>query len=114
MKNELAVYVEPETLGEEGSPIEMKLYAELAALKSTPEEIDKPADERLMSSVNKAKEEAAPAVQSIPQAQTVAGTSAGTRSSRSSGVVALTRGFTITDFILLLIAVLLFLNIVTK
>ena len=55
MKNELAVYVEPETLGEEGSPIEMKLYAELAALKSTPEEIDKPADERLMSSVNKAK-----------------------------------------------------------
>lgn len=112
MKNELAVYVEPETLGEEGSPIEMKLYAELAALKSTPEEIDKPADERLMSSVNKAKEEAAPAVQSIPQAQTVAVTSAGTRSSRSSGVVA--RGFTITDFILLLIAVLLFLNIVTK
>ncbi len=113
MKNELAVYVEPETLGEEGSPIEMKLYAELSALKSTPEEIDKPSDKRLMSSVNKAKEEAASAAQPVQNTQTVAAPSAYTPSVRT-GVMAITRGFTITDFILLLIAVLLFFNIITK
>ena len=97
MKDELAVYVEPATIGAEGSPIEMRLYAELSALKSTPEEIDRPADKKLMSSVNKAKEEAAPAVQPIQQTQTIAAPSA--------TVIRSVRGFTITDFILLLIAV---------
>ena len=114
MKEELSVYVEPETLGEDGSSVEMKLYAELSALSSSQEEIDKPADKRLMSSVNKAREEAAESVQPVQQAKVPATVPTNTRSSASSGVMALTYGFTITDFILLLIAGLLFLNIITK
>lgn len=54
MKNELSLYVEPETLNEETSTLEMKLYAELSGLTQSQEQIDKPADKRLVKEVRKA------------------------------------------------------------
>ena len=108
MKNELAIYVEPESMGEESSQTEMKLYAELQGYTSTPNQIDKPADPRLVSEVKKAKAENVE--------QTPAPVAAPAETARTSRpVVRVSKyGLTITDFILLLIAGLLFLNIVTK
>lgn len=108
MKNELAVYVEPEVLNEERSEIEMRLYAELQGWTSTPEQIDRPADQRLIADVRKAQaEDGSPApIQAAAPSAKCGGCHAGSR--------VLKYGFTITDFILLLIAGLLFLNIVTK
>jgi len=108
MINELSVYVEPEVIGEDNSPIEMQLYAELSGWKSTPEQIDKPADTRLKSAVQKAK---------VEEGEPVAAQAAAPSSTRSTIQLsnwAAERGFTITDMILLLIAGLLLLNIITR
>ena len=56
MKEELTVYVEPESMGEESSQTEMKLFATLQGYTSTPEQIDKPADPKLVKEIQRAKE----------------------------------------------------------
>ena len=110
MKNELSLYVEPETLNEETSTLEMKLYAELSGLTQSQEQIDKPADKRLVKEVRKAAVESETPV--VPASAHVA---AG-RLTQQAAIYRRTfkYGFTITDFILLIIAVLLFFNIITK
>lgn len=113
MVNELAIYVEPESMGEESSQTEMKLYASLQGYTSTPEQIDKPADPRLVSEVKKAKAEIAEQTP-VPVSAPVAQASTAPVIASQPVVRVVKYGLTITDFILLLIAGLLFLNIVTK
>ena len=96
-------------MNEERSEFEMRLYAELQGWKSTPEQIDKPADRRLIADVQKAKAE-----DSSPAPIQAAAPSAKCPERPTNSRVINRYGFTITDFILLLIAGLLFLNIVTK
>lgn len=109
MKNELSLYVEPETLNEETSTLEMKLYAELSGLTQSQEQIDKPADKRLVKEVRKAAVESETPV--VPASAPVA---AGRSTQQTTCRRTFKYGFTITDFILLIIAVLLFFNIITK
>ena len=110
MKNELSLYVEPETLNEETSTLEMQVFAELSGYTQSQEQIDKPADKRLVKEVRKA---------AVESETPVAPASAPVAAGRSTHQAATCRrpfryGFTITDFILLIIAVLLFFNIITK
>jgi len=113
MNKEIALYVEPESFGDERSPEEMTLYAVLQGWRSTPDQIDKPADQRLLKEVQKAKEESAPEEPAPVQVPVVASPVAKSASSTTRRPV-LIYGLTITDCILLLIAVLLFLNIITR
>lgn len=117
MKEELTVYVEPESMGEESSQTEMKLFATLQGYTSTPEQIDKPADPKLVKEIQRAKEVANEVPAAAPVSTTAAPVSVATTapSSICQPIVRESKyGFTITDFILLLIAGLLFLNIITK
>ena len=110
MKNELSLYVEPETLNEETSTLEMKLYAELSGLTQSQEQIDKPADKRLVKEVRKAAVES-----ETPVVQASAPVASGRSTQQATTYMRTFKcGFTITDFILLIIAVLLFFNIITE
>ena len=108
MKNELSLYVEPETINEENSTLEMQVFAELSGYTQTQEQIDKPADKRLVKEVRKAAES------ETPVAPVIAPVAAGRSTQQATCRRTYKYGFTITDFILLIIAVLLFFNIITK
>lgn len=110
MKDELSLYVEPENVSEETSTLEMQLFAELSGYKQTQEQIDKPADKRLVKDVRKATVEIeTPVVPVIAPVVASHPTPPATACKRTYKY-----GFTFTDFILLIIAVLLFFNIITK
>lgn len=109
MKNELSLYVEPETINEENSTLEMQVFAELSGYTQTQEQIDKPADQRLVKEVRKAAVES-----ETPVAPVIAPVAAGRSTQQATCRRTYKYGFTITDFILLIIAVLLFFNIITK
>ena len=100
MQKELALYIDDER-NEGTNTVEMQLYAELQGLKPSVENIDKPSDPSLQENVSKAA--------GVENAEVVPSVSPRRNAHHSNRC-----DWTVTDFMLLMIAVLLFLNFVTK
>ena len=95
--NELALYID-EQREEASESVEMQLYAQLQGLKTPQSTIDKPTDSSLDEQVHKA----------VAKNETTTGNKRRTVRRYEQN------DWRVTDFLLLLIAALLFLNIVIK